>query len=377
MAVKAGRVGVDPSQVTLEGKIKGGGVSPEVLTKEEARRIYQTILGMQDYLSKTEASSLYQRISDMVNYQLKLVSGTNIKRINGEDLLGSGNISVLTNEIASGIYQTIRGMSAYALKSELPDTSDLLTKTEAPGYDDILTRASASLLLNNKLSVDGSSINVMPTGSDVNDMIGGVSFFPGGCLNTPTNGPCLVISGGDGSGIGIQLGFSYSGMALFFRLRLSQTNWSNWSDLLGSVRSNITALQGDITTIQGDITTIEGDVDNLEGKSYEIINDNGWIVKKYNNGTFEAWYPYTTDLTSNATNAFGTMYASDNLFITKPSIDTNNLFYYNVEASFTTDFSFCICWNQANKLYYKLITTYNKTAATNYRLSAYLAGRWS
>ena len=160
MAIQAGRVGVDPRDVTLSGRIKGGGdIPPNVLTKEEAARIYQTILGMANYLTKVEASELYQTISDMVNYQAKLVSGTNIKRINGEDLLGSGNISVLTNEIASGIYQTIQGMSSYALKSELPDTSDMLTKTEAPGYDDILTQTQADELFDEKMDLAANPIN--------------------------------------------------------------------------------------------------------------------------------------------------------------------------------------------------------------------------
>lgn len=146
MAIKAGRVGVDPSQVTLSGYIKGGGVSPEVLTKEEAQRIYQTIMGMSEYLKKVDANSLYQKISDMVNYQAKLVSGQNIKRINGESILGSGNITVLTRTLADGIYQTISGMSDYALKSEIPDMDDVLTVYDAPGYDDILTRTRAQQL---------------------------------------------------------------------------------------------------------------------------------------------------------------------------------------------------------------------------------------
>lgn len=146
MAIKAGRVGVDPSQVTLSGYIKGGGVSPEVLTKEEAQRIYQTIMGMSEYLKKVDANSLYQKISDMVNYQAKLVSGQNIKRINGENILGSGNITVLTRTLADGIYQTISGMSEYALKSEIPDMDDVLTVYDAPGYDDILTKTRAQQL---------------------------------------------------------------------------------------------------------------------------------------------------------------------------------------------------------------------------------------
>lgn len=168
MAIQAGRVGVDPRDVTLSGRIKGGGdIPPNVLTKEEAARIYQTILGMANYLTKVEASQLYQTISDMVNYQAKLVSGTNIKRINGEDLLGSGNISVLTNEIASGIYQTIQGMSSYALKSEIPDTSDMLTKTEAPGYDDILTQTQADDLLDEKMDLVANPVdnNILLTDS--------------------------------------------------------------------------------------------------------------------------------------------------------------------------------------------------------------------
>lgn len=100
-------------------------------------------------LTKTEAEE---------DYQEKLVSGTNIKTVNGESVLGNGNIEIavpdtsnlLTEEQANQLYQvkgdyaTVSDLESkldtdqyntdkanFALKSEIPDTSDMLTKTEA------------------------------------------------------------------------------------------------------------------------------------------------------------------------------------------------------------------------------------------------------
>ena len=78
-------------------------------------------------LTKTEAEE---------DYQEKLVSSTNIKTVNGESVLGNGNIEIavpdtsdmLTKTEAADLYQS---KGDYALKSEIPDTSTLLTKTEA------------------------------------------------------------------------------------------------------------------------------------------------------------------------------------------------------------------------------------------------------
>ena len=54
------------------------------------------------------------------NYQEKLTSGTNIKTINNQTVLGSGNIEI-----------NIPDTSNFATKDEIPDVSDVLTKTEA------------------------------------------------------------------------------------------------------------------------------------------------------------------------------------------------------------------------------------------------------
>lgn len=158
MALKSGRVGVNPDQVDLHGRIKN--ITPDMsayIKKTDAP-------GYNDILTETEASS---------NYQEKLVSGTNIKTINGITLLGSGDIEVgggggdlsgyvqkieapgyddiltqtsasstyLTQSSASSIYQTQSGMSAYQTVSGM---SDYVAKTDALGYDDILTQTSAS-----------------------------------------------------------------------------------------------------------------------------------------------------------------------------------------------------------------------------------------
>lgn len=231
MAIQAGRVGVDPSQVTLSGKIKGGGVSPEVLTKEEAARIYQTILGMTEYLKKTDANTLYQKISDMVDYQLKLVSGQNIKRINGEDLLGSGNISVLTTQLADGIYQKISDMADYVLRSELPDMTDLLTKTEAPGYNDILTRTAGLPLINNKLNIDGSSICYKTGAYDFNNFISGVAYGTSTCVSMPTSDTdYFIISSGDVN-TRLQIALTITTVpTIYARKMTTVSNVSTWTE---------------------------------------------------------------------------------------------------------------------------------------------------
>lgn len=47
---------------------------------------------MAKYLDKTGLTTLWSKIKD--KFQLKLVSGTNIKNINGQPIMGSGNINL-------------------------------------------------------------------------------------------------------------------------------------------------------------------------------------------------------------------------------------------------------------------------------------------
>lgn len=271
MAIKAGRVGVDPSQVTLSGYIKGGGVSPEVLTKEEARRIYQTILGMSEYLKSVDASMLYQRITDMVNYQAKLVSGQNIKRINGEDLLGSGNITVLTRSLADGIYQTISGMSDYALKSEIPDLDDVVTKAEAPGYDDILTKTQArslyaftegegiditgnviSNVFEKKTNIDLDTINYNFRGAVENATHQPSGESPNGVLDSIFSTASGVLSNG------AQIYRAYNNSSVYVRyFNVTTQVWSSWTKLAttSEVLNLDSRLTGQINSLGTEIAT--------------------------------------------------------------------------------------------------------------------------
>ena len=195
MALKSGRVGVNPDQVDLHGRVKGLVPDSTYIKKSEAPG-YDDILtqasASSTYLSQTSASSTYQTQSGMSSYQPLLVSGTNIKTINGNSLLGSGDLEIgggggggdlsayvkkseapgygdiLTQTSAASIYQTqsgmsayqtVSGMSAYQTVSGMSDyqtvsgmsdyqtvsgMSDYVLKSDAVGYADILTQTSAS-----------------------------------------------------------------------------------------------------------------------------------------------------------------------------------------------------------------------------------------
>lgn len=59
------------------------------------------------FLDSDGLNILWARIKDV--FQVKLVSGTNIKTVNGSSLLGSGNISIETSGTVSGDYLPIGG----------------------------------------------------------------------------------------------------------------------------------------------------------------------------------------------------------------------------------------------------------------------------
>lgn len=63
----------------------------------ETRRLYLTTMGyvdLSEYLLKTEAETLYATIDVANNKQDKLISGTNIKTVNNQSILGNGNITI-------------------------------------------------------------------------------------------------------------------------------------------------------------------------------------------------------------------------------------------------------------------------------------------
>lgn len=71
----------------------------------ETRRLILTNSGMVDlseYLTKAEAETLYANLDSVNNKQDKLISGTNIKTINGQSILGSGDITISGGGSSSG-----------------------------------------------------------------------------------------------------------------------------------------------------------------------------------------------------------------------------------------------------------------------------------
>ena len=94
-----------------------------------------------------------------------LVSGTTIKTINNESLLGSGNISVATSEqLTEGLANKLdittytSDKANFALKSEIPNVDEYLTEIEADGKyqpkGDYLTEATTKTI--NSKSIQGS-----------------------------------------------------------------------------------------------------------------------------------------------------------------------------------------------------------------------------
>lgn len=104
---------------------RGGGI--DVYTKEESLDIFQTKIGMALYATQQQlnlniAATEARTDALLANKQDKLVSGTNIKTINGNSLLGSGNIdTTYTAGYGIGINNDIIAIdqSVVALKSEL------------------------------------------------------------------------------------------------------------------------------------------------------------------------------------------------------------------------------------------------------------------
>ena len=88
-----------------------------------------------DYVTEDDLSEWTQKIDAKQDI---LVSGTNIKTINGTSLLGSGNITLETPE--GGLSDAPSDDNTYARKNgawttiTIPDTSNLATKTELSSY---------------------------------------------------------------------------------------------------------------------------------------------------------------------------------------------------------------------------------------------------
>lgn len=120
-------------------------IDTDIIATKEDLADYQPV---GDYATKTELSSK----------QDTLVSGTNIKTINGQSLLGNGNIDItgggtitvdsalstdsenpVQNKVITNALNGKQDAGDYALKSEIPDTSELATKEELAAKLDTAT----------------------------------------------------------------------------------------------------------------------------------------------------------------------------------------------------------------------------------------------
>lgn len=120
-------------------------IDTDIIATKEDLADYQPV---GDYATKTELASK----------QDTLVSGTNIKTINGQTLIGEGNIEIqgggtitvdselsttsenpVQNKVITNAINGKQDAGDYALKSEIPDTSELATKEELAAKLDTAT----------------------------------------------------------------------------------------------------------------------------------------------------------------------------------------------------------------------------------------------
>lgn len=116
-------VEVDLSDYYNKGDING-------LLNNKVDKVSGKALSTNDYTNEDKAA-----VATISNKQDILVSGTNIKTINSQSLLGQGNIEITVE--GGGITDAPSDSKTYGRKNAqwsevvIPDTSDMLTKTEA------------------------------------------------------------------------------------------------------------------------------------------------------------------------------------------------------------------------------------------------------
>lgn len=108
--------------------------------------------------------------TELASKQDTLVSGTNIKTVNGQSLLGNGNIDITSggtitvdsalsttsenpvqNKVITNAINGKQDAGDYALKSEIPDVSTLATKEELADKQDALTAGAGIQIADNTI----------------------------------------------------------------------------------------------------------------------------------------------------------------------------------------------------------------------------------
>ena len=134
-------------------------VPPEYVTDEK--------LNAKAFETKADAQKTYATKEELGNKQDNLVSGTNIKTVNGQSILGAGNIEISGGGEGGGIADAPSDGNLYGRKNAnweqiiIPDTSTLATKEElaskanASDLSNYLTTANAESTYATKTALEG------------------------------------------------------------------------------------------------------------------------------------------------------------------------------------------------------------------------------
>ena len=87
-------------------------------------------IDLSEYLLKSEAETLYAPLDAILNKQDKLISGTNIKTINNENILGSGNITISLTESDIAAMGFTKNTGTYSKPSTGIPKSDLASAVQ-------------------------------------------------------------------------------------------------------------------------------------------------------------------------------------------------------------------------------------------------------
>lgn len=167
---------------------------------------------------------------------------------------------------------------------------------------------------------------------------------------------------------GTTITYTTSSTAKYLIIHYANTGTDSESTILNSLAS---------MQVEKGSATAYTPYQNLNPIGYSLVSDNGWEVKMYTDGTFEAWFPYINTNTSTATTSTSGWYSSSPITINGPSM-VKTIYDYRVNASFTTATSFPIYWLVSGtfNLRFVLLSSVNISTATAYRKSAYMAGTW-
>ena len=172
----------------------------QVYTKSEADAIFQTKIGMALYATQQQLNlniAATEARTDLLlaNKQDTLVSGTNIKTVNGNSLLGSGNINISTNYTAGTGININNGQisvdNTVAMKTDL-DYNNLSNKPDLSVY---------AKLNDDTQTITASSITVTPGSGYIHTTYGpsaismSIPRTPGYTLNIPTKDGILATIG--------------------------------------------------------------------------------------------------------------------------------------------------------------------------------------